>query len=422
MKILLSAYACIPGRGSEPGVGWRWACLLAGQGHEVTVLTRAEYRDTIEEVLQCEPISGLQFVYYELPRWAGWWFLAGRRGVRIHYVLWQLGVRRTARNLLAESEFDLIHHITYGVFRHPSFLADLGPPFVFGPVGGGERAPWALRRGYPMIGIVNDLLRDAANRLASWDPVLRAMFRRSHAILCKTPETISYIPSKYRSKCQVHLEIGTQITSVSSADCPRKEGEFNVLYVGRLIYWKGLHLGLKAFSRLLDDVPEARLTIIGKGRDVRWLQRMVEKLGMVESVNWLQWLDHDELLRLYPKFDVFLFPSLHDSSGNVVLEALNAGLPVICLDLGGPGTMVDESCGRVIATSRANVENVVHNLAAALLELATQPLVREQCRNGALARGEACRWERVVSATYHDLAKNLQKELHKPTQSYPYCK
>jgi len=67
MKILLSAYACEPWKGSEPGVGWHWALELARQGHEVTVLTRANNREPIEVALKSHVPKGLQFFYYDLP-------------------------------------------------------------------------------------------------------------------------------------------------------------------------------------------------------------------------------------------------------------------------------------------------------------------------------------------------------------------
>ncbi len=87
-KVLLSAYACEPGRGSEPEVGWRWAVELAGLGYQVWVLTRANNRAAIERGLASRaPIPSLHFVYYDLPGWARWWKKGGR-GVRLYYVLW----------------------------------------------------------------------------------------------------------------------------------------------------------------------------------------------------------------------------------------------------------------------------------------------------------------------------------------------
>ena len=72
LKILLSAYACEPGRGSEQGVGWNWARQMAKE-HEVWVVTRANNRMPIETALAWDPLPNAHFVYYDLPRWARRW-------------------------------------------------------------------------------------------------------------------------------------------------------------------------------------------------------------------------------------------------------------------------------------------------------------------------------------------------------------
>ena len=150
LSILMSAYACEPHLGSEPGVGWHWATRLASAGHEVRVLTRANNREVIEDALAAHPVPRLSFAYYDLPAWmrrcknqAGLW-------ARLYYVAWQWGAYGVARRLCRETRFDVVHHITFGVFRHPSFMAFLGLPFVFGPVGGGETAPRPLRKSLPL--------------------------------------------------------------------------------------------------------------------------------------------------------------------------------------------------------------------------------------------------------------------------------
>src|SRR5512146_185101 len=176
LRILLSAYACEPHKGSEPGVGWHWAVALARAGHEVWVLTRANNRDAVERALAVQAIPNLKFVYHDLPAWARWWKRGGR-GVRFYYVLWQWGAFGIARRLCREIRFDIVHHITFGVFRHPSFMAFLGVPFVFGPVGGGETAPRQLRRTFPLRGRVSEFVRDAANRAVQVDPIMAAVYR-----------------------------------------------------------------------------------------------------------------------------------------------------------------------------------------------------------------------------------------------------
>ncbi|HZF26454.1 MAG TPA: hypothetical protein VEZ88_09350, partial [Steroidobacteraceae bacterium] len=111
LRVLLSAYACEPARGSEPGIGWNWARHLAEAGNEVCVLTRANNRMAIESSLRNDPVRRLRFAYYDLPGWARWWKRGGR-GVHLYYLLWQWGAFRFARRLHRARAFDVVHHIT----------------------------------------------------------------------------------------------------------------------------------------------------------------------------------------------------------------------------------------------------------------------------------------------------------------------
>ena len=246
MKILLSAYACEPNKGSEPGVGWHWALEIARLGHEVWVLTRANNRAAIEaELTQPPGMEGLHFIYYDLPAWAGWW-KKGSRGIRLYYLLWQWGAYRLAKRLHAVERFDRVHHSTFVSVRQPSFMGNLGIPFIFGPVAGGERAPWRLRAGYGLRGWLLDALRDLANVLVRIDPLVRRTFKHAERIYVTSEQTLSLLPRKYRRKASVQLAIGIDATEMSSSSdqlpssCAHR-GNFSLLYVGRLLYWKGMH-------------------------------------------------------------------------------------------------------------------------------------------------------------------------------------
>ena len=405
MRILLSAYACEPYKGSEPGVGWHWAVELARTGYQVWVITRANNQPLIERALKSTPMPNLHFVYYDLPAWARWWKKAGG-GVYLYYLLWQLGAYRLAKSLTKQVKFDLVHHITFGVFRQPSFMPFLGIPFIFGPLGGGERVSYSLRKSFPLRGYVIDVMRDLSNWLASIDPLNRSVYRHSTLILCKTEQTLSNIPKKYRDKCRLYLEIGIEPASTNSKQHFHGESEphgLRVLYVGRLIYWKGLHLGLKAFAQLYQKQPEARLTVIGSGPEQHWLNSLAEKLDLSTAIDWIPWMEQEQVLQAYSSHDIFLFPSLHDSSGNVILEALSQGLPVVCLDLGGPGVMVNESCGRVVKTKGLSETAVIKELSNALQELARNAELPIQLRQGALIRSQEYQWDKLVSHLYSDL-------------------
>ena len=116
MKLLLSAYACLPNAGSEPGNGWSWAMHLAERGIDVTVLTRTENRTKIEAYMAERELANPHFAYVT----------AGGRMIRpttgLHYLLWQWCAVAVARQRHRESAFQLIHHITYTSIHVPTQL------------------------------------------------------------------------------------------------------------------------------------------------------------------------------------------------------------------------------------------------------------------------------------------------------------
>lgn len=409
MRIMLSAYSCRPNMGSELGVGWRWAVELAELGHEVCLLTREVFRPFIESYLRASPVENLTVEFYDPPGWLAGWYRPGASTIYLHYYIWQIGALGFARKLVADRTFDVVHHITLSSFRQPSLLYFLPIPFVFGPVGGGESAPPQLRSEFPMRGRLIDSLRDIANWLAGLDPFLRMLYRRSRVILCKTEDTLSMIPSRFRHKAVLQREIGAIPGSLMSTSRVPAHGRrlLKVLFVGRLIYWKGVHLALRAFSQLIEQYPDAELSIVGTGKEEGWLRQLARALGVEANVQWVAKMDHAELLRKYAEFDVFLFPSLHDSGGTVVLEAMSAGLPVICLDLGGPPTMVDERCGIVVPARHDNQENVVNGLCNALRRYAEDEDYRIQCSQGARAKAEAMSWRNTVADAYELIVSRI---------------
>jgi glycosyltransferase involved in cell wall biosynthesis len=341
-------------------------------------------------------VPNLDFAYYDLPQWMRRWKNHAGIAARLYYILWQWGAYKVARRLCSEIRFDIAHHITFGVFRHPSFMAFLGLPFVFGPVGGGETAPRELRKTFPLRGVMIDLARDIANWVVRVDPLMAAMFRRSAATLCKTSETLQSIPPQFHDKCLVQVELGIDERAAPAVEDARRPGSFRILYVGRLVYWKGLHLGLMAFAELRRSHPDARMTVVGRGPDDAWLRALATKLGVDDAVEWVPHLERAEVMRSYLRHDAFLFPSLHDSSGNVVLEALSCGLPVVCLDAGGPAVLVDASCGFKVRPGDA--QQVTWDLARALDALARNPALRRTMGQAAAVRArEEFSWSHQVS-------------------------
>jgi glycosyltransferase involved in cell wall biosynthesis len=405
LRILLSAYACEPDKGSEPGVGWHWALEIARLGHEVWVLTRENNIPVLERALIPYSDLRIHLVGYDLPQWMRRWKKSGR-GIVLYYSMWQRGAYRVARRLERANHFDLVHHITFGVYRQASLLGRLGVPLVLGPLGGGEKTPPLLLSSYPLRGILMELVRSFSNLLAGFSPTLRQAFKQASVILCKTKETLAEVPRAYRAKCLIMKEIGIEETLIMGAPTTSPHTP-RFLYVGRLLYWKGVHLALQALARVLKDSPDARLTIVGAGQDETWLREMADRLGIADAVEWMGGVPHEKVLNMYSEYTAFLFPSLHDSSGNVFMEALSQGLPVICLDCGGPGAMLPSACGFKIEVEGRSQQELVTGLSDAMQTIFTNSEVRAEMSAQALKASRENTWRHVVSSAYRNIQDTL---------------
>lgn len=402
MRILLSAYACHPYEGSESGIGWNFAKELASKGYEVYILTKNPSKEIAfrKEISRLNLQGNLFVLYYDLPPFIQKFYRAATAAEHVYYLLWQAGAYFFAKDLVKKIEFDIVHHITLGVFRTPSFMHLLGKPFVFGPVGGGEECPPALRKNLPFGFKLKEIARSVVNRASGFDPFLNQCLKNSDLILLKTSDNLRFIPDSYHAKCQVELEVGIQ--SLPKPDKREKltSGKVKILFAGRLIYWKGLHLAIKAFAGISGKFPEVEFTVVGSGPDEDWLKSVAVHEGVSNKINWVPRVDRAVLFEMYRDFDLLLFPSLHDSSGGVVLEALSFGIPVVCLDLGGPKEIVDESCSVVVKTKSLTETEVVKNLSFALENLITKPEKMALMREHAMEKAGNYTWEKVVGRVY----------------------
>lgn len=393
MKILLSAFAFAPNVGSEPGVGWRWAIELA-RLHEVTVVTDVTRRVLVEaDDVQLPP--NLRVVYFR-PSLLGAVPLNSKTA-QLLYTAWQFALLGFVRRLHREQCFDLAIHCTYGVFRHPSFLGSLGIPFVFGPLGGGEDAPLALKQSIYGREKIKELLRSLINKTALFDPFLWIAFTKATLILTKTEETRQALPWPFRHRAIVYPEIGID-AAAGIEPRGRQFGEpLRILFAGRLLGWKGAHLAIRAVAKTVASGAPVEFTLLGKGPYEAELRRVAASLGLHDDIRWVNQMPQHELFALYQNMHCLLFPSLHDSSGNVVLEAQANGLPVICLDLGGPATLVTSETAIVVSTHGRDETAVVESLANALGKLAGDENGRRAMAAAAIAHAKSMSWESRVS-------------------------
>ena len=383
MRLLVSTFSLCPGQGSEPGVGWHMVEELSRE-HEVHALVDKNWEPKVLPVFrqQDHPRIHLHFVGLPLltklvegplhngPCWA------------IYYYLWQIAAWLSARRLHRVHPFAACQHVTFVKFNTPSFLHLLGIPFLWGPVGGAEQAPAVFYREFGLKIRLTEAIRVLAQKLALLDPFVRWCSRRGNCAFAVTNDTATALRRLGARRVEVLSAVSLsegEVQQIAEVSPGSADGSLTLLYVGRLLAWKGVHLALRALARAPAML---RLRIVGDGPLRPFLESEARRLGIAGRVEFAGDLPRAEVLRAYTAAGGFLYPSLHDSGGNAVLEAMAAALPVICLAYGGPDAIVAQGCGWKVAA--ATPEDAVDGLTKALNEFAADAVERRT--RGAAAR------------------------------------
>jgi len=368
LRVLISAYACEPQKGSEPGVGWNLSIHMA-ELHDIWVLTRSNNRPSIDAALELKPISGLHFVYYDLPHLFRLW-KKGSRGARLYYYLWHLGAARLARKVHKQIKFNLGHHVTFVKYWTPSIFAFLKLPFIWGPVGGGESAPFSFFSTLGTKGIFYELARITARRISEFDPLVHLTAKRATYALATTPETAKKLHKLGSKNIEILSEVSLSdhdIMMLNSSSSHSRSRRF--LSIGRLLPWKGFQIGIQAFAE--SELKDFEYWILGTGPFRAKLENLTIHYGLQKQVRFCGHQERIIVVQSLIESVALIHPSLHDSGGWVSIEAMAAGVPVICLDLGGPAIQVTKNVGFKIQATTPR--QAIDQITQAIIELSKNP-------------------------------------------------
>lgn len=356
LKILINAYACSPGMGSEPGMAWNWVSNLA-KFCELHIITEGEFREKIEEVVPTlEQGKNMHFYYNPVSEeirkmcWnqGDWRFYK-------YYREWQWKTYLMAKEICSSEHIDVLHQLNMIGFREPGYLWKLSKesdvPFVWGPIGGLKQFPLAYLQG---AGLKMKLFNRLKNILNVWQ--LKHEKRVDEAL--KTARLlVSSIPDSYRAiKKYKGLEsiVIPETGCFLSEDIPTDrfdEKELHVMWVGKFDFRKQLPLALRAIA--IANNPNIVFDIYGGGSDeqIASAKRVADLLGITEKVVWHGNQPNDVVMNAMHKAQVFLFTSVSEDTSTVVLEAVSNRLPVLCFDACGMAAVIDDKVGRKVALS-----------------------------------------------------------------------
>lgn len=409
LKILISAYACSPSHGSEPGMGWNFVTGLSNF-HEVHVIVeKRKWKQPVIEYLELYPSlkQNLNFYFIDKKRnkwlrklWppSYYWF----------YKEWQKKTYKLALKLDKKENFDIIHQLNMVGYREPGYLWKIEKPFVWGPIGGLDNSPW---RFLPSLGIKGFIFYTGRNLMNLWQRNFlvrpkQAARRTNTSLIAATPDNQRLLHNLWGRKAEVICEVGQEKDYIKILPNTRILDDEPLKIV-----WSGLHIPRKNLTLLFNALKKVtipfELHILGNGEMTETWKKIAQKKGLAKNCIWYGWLERHKAIEIMSSGHVFCITSISDLTSTVTLEALSYGLPIICLNHCGFSHVVNESCGIKINVS--NPKKATMEFSRALEKIYMDENLRQSLSTGALERAKDFSWENILLKT-ENVYKNLLNE------------
>lgn len=384
LKILINAYACSPGMGSEPGMAWNWVSNLA-KFCELYIITEGEFREKIESIVPTmEQGNNMHFYYNSVSEeirkmcWnqGDWRFYK-------YYREWQWKTYLMAKDICNEVKIDVLHQLNMIGFREPGYLWVLSKendlPFVWGPVDAKDKFPVAYLKGATTK-------TKLFMRLKNFLTVLQLKHSRRVSEAARQASVVFSASSNSQRSFKKYMAIDSPL--LNETGCYLQEHPlvdksqkqiFDVLWVGKLDFRKQLALALQTISEIGDH--RVRFHIVGGG-DATYYRQLAIDLGVDDWCVWHGVVSHEEVQRLMQQFDVFFFTSVAEGTPHVVLEAIGNNLPVVCFDTCGQGDAIDDKVGRKVplSTPKQSVRDFADILKSLLNDRALLKQMSANCK------------------------------------------
>ncbi len=407
--VLLIAYQCAPDQGSVSNIGWFWHLYLKphAQVHLITHIRNKQFLskalDSQDEVtyIDTEAIAGPVYKVLSkiLKRSQHALFLFAQ----FDFLLFGRKLMKWCRKNQAIQNFDLCHMVTPISAAAPHRFGHIGIPLIVGPFNSGMATPAGfsdiLKAERPWIFKLRVLGRVLTKIMGTYkgvDLIFSATRANDEALGPKLADRIKHL-----------CENGVLEVAESPPPFPSTD-RLELLFIGRLIATKGLPMLFQAMANMSER--NLRLRIVGSGPEAPYLEDLAAKLGLQDVIEFCGQQSYEAIPGFLQECHVMALPSVRESGGGVILEAMAQGRPTIALNHGGPAEYITPECGFLldyVDTARATAD-----LQAILEKLQTSPEL-------AMSKAEAClervrnhfTWEAKVQAAlteYRRLAPRLE--------------
>ncbi|MDG4554667.1 MAG: glycosyltransferase family 4 protein [Candidatus Competibacter sp.] len=404
-RLLLSAYQCGPGMGSVSQIGWHWYSRLVRR-LPVTLVTHVRNRPALEAA--GAPLPGSEVIYIDTEWFAGPLYRLAARLFRQSqhavflvssadfYMYDRATLKELRRRRAAGADWDIVHAVTPVSPMAATRLHKLGRPVVLGPWNGGLGNP----AHFPDIMRADAAWLYPVRKLGGLVDALAGSSRNAAAILTATQATMDGIVPRHRPRCVPMLENGVDLNVFSPGPWPEPPGPdrpLRLAFVGRLVPFKGITMLLEAMQRVAGEMA-VDAVLVGGGPLEADLRAEAAARGLAGRVRFVtENLSAAAVAAEMRAAHLFCLPSVRESGGAVLLEAMACARPVTAVAFGGPAEIVDDAVGRTLPPTGR--EAVVGGLVEVFRDVVAQPGAwRARGEEGLRRARERYGWEAKVDA------------------------
>lgn len=408
MNILISAYSINPYKGSEDGIGWNWVKQHEKNykdGDRIILLTKQFNEDDTRRGFKEFGIKNIELVIIDVPKYLNWFREKYSIFHHMYYILWQHYAYKYIKKL--DIKFDVIHHVTMNDYRITGeFYKIKEAKTIWGPIGGAQNTPKELKV-YEKNRIYAGF-RELINKTRTIDPIYRMKIKKFDKIYCINSETYEQISCITRGKCEYLPEMALKEEFKNLEIESKNTSKVTLLFVGRLIEKKGI-VFLLDIIKMIPDTIDYELLIYGEGPLKEKLNKIINENNLSNKVFIKGSLSHNKISMAYKNADIFIMPSLRETSGNVIIEAMAHSLPIISFNTSYCKLLNNIDCGLFIDVNQ-KLEYIKNEMVEKLLSLIKDENMRvELGRNGYQYVNKNLTWDYKYEKIY---IKDLNEVIH----------
>lgn len=352
-RLLVSAYAISPVRGSEHALGWEIAIRL-GKYFDVTVLmcektpSNYDYLGEIEEYIKKNGvIRNVHFVPVKMPE-------AAKKYSKMHdkgfwpayywgYNCWQKAAFLKARELHSQKMFDAAYSLNMTGFREPGYLWQLDIPFIWGPINGFHSIPFSFLRSFSLKEFILQSIKHLANEIQIRTSSKAKKAARNATLVWGVDEKAVKTLKKWKAKAELMQETGLNLINEDQVVTRNYDGKRCLNLV-----WSGIMVSRKALNILIQALIKAEsinfhLTVLGSGALHNQLIKEAEPIQ--NKITWVGKLPKEQAIEMVNQSDLLVHTSLSEGTPHSILEAIGLGVPVVCHDICGMASVVNDKNG-----------------------------------------------------------------------------